>query len=107
MIGGDVEDRFTGITLLTDGSYLLYGTTFSFGYPNGKVLMVCLSGNGNILWSKQIGLTSASGDRIKAIKQFSDGDLLGTFNTSDSTAQSDPVVFKMGLNGAVKWMRRF
>ena len=83
------------------------GPTFSFGYPNGKVLMVCLSGNGNILWSKQIGLTSASGDRIQAIKQFSDGDLIGTFNTSDSTAQSDPVVFKMGLNGAVKWMRRF
>lgn len=107
MVGGNVDDRFTGITLLNDGSYLLYGTTTSFGRAGGKVLLVHVTNNGNVIWSRQLGLPGNTIDRIKAMAQFSDGNLIGTFNSNDSSQQSNPVVFKIGLDGTPIWARRF
>jgi gliding motility-associated-like protein len=107
IIGGGNEDNFKGIVLLNDNSYLLYGTTFSFGHINGKVLLVRMGSSGNVIWSRQLGDGSASKDIIKDIRQSEDGDIVGTFNRDDSTAQSDPVVFKMGIDGTLRWARRF
>jgi gliding motility-associated-like protein len=107
MLGGNVEDRFSGIDLLHDGSYLLYGTTTSFGHTGGKILLVNVSSNGNLIWSKQLGLPGNTIDRIKAIKQSADGDLIGTFNSNDSSTNSNPVVFKIALDGTIQWARRF
>jgi gliding motility-associated-like protein len=107
LLGGGNNDSLTGIVLLSDNSYLLYGTTTAFGYANGKVLLIHLSNDGNLLWSRQIGDATNSKDRIKDLRQAGDGDLVGTFNINDSSSLSDPVVFKLGLDGTLKWSRRF
>lgn len=105
-VNGNTDDRFTGIVLLSDGNYLFYGNTSVFGNAS-KVLLVCISSNGTLIWSRQLGNTSTATNRIKSIMQFTDGDIIGSFNSNDSTAQSNPVVFKMGLNGTLKWAREF
>lgn len=106
-VGGAGDDDLTGITPLSDGSFLCYGTTASFGYPAGKGWLVHIDGNGAVLWSCQLGSSGNSTDRIKAIQQYPDGDLIGTLNMNDSSANSDPVVFRLALNGTLTWTHRF
>jgi gliding motility-associated-like protein len=106
-LGGAGNDDFTGITPLTDGSFMLYGTTSSFGYPGGKGWLVHIDANGAVLWSGQLGATGTGTDRIKTVQQYTDGDIVGSFNANDSSAASDPVIFKMGLDGTLRWTHRF
>ena len=105
--GGAVNDQFTGAIELADNSYLLYGVTESFGYTQGKILLTRINNAGTIIWSRQLGTASPGKEQIKSLLQYSDGDLIGTFNTNESTNQSDPIVFKIGLNGVLKWAKRF
>ncbi len=106
-IGGTADDAFTGLTELNDGSFLLFGVTASYGYPEGKSWLVHIDAMGTLLWSRQLGSATVGADRMKAVKQFADGDLIGTMNINDSSAASDPVVFKIGLNGTLRWAQRF
>ena len=105
--GGTVDDRFTGAIELSDNSYMLYGITASFGYTQGKILMVRVSNTGTVIWSRQLGISGSGKEQIKSLLQFSDGDIVGTFTINDSSSQSDPVVFKMGLDGTIRWATRF
>lgn len=107
VIGGSGNDDLTGITPLNDGTYLLYGYTTSFGHPEGKGWLIDINGTGAVLWSRQLGSAATSKDRIKAIQQYADGDIIGTLNIYDSSAASDPAVFKLGLDGTVRWLHRF
>lgn len=107
LIGGPGDDIFTGITTLADGSAILYGSTSSFGFAVGKAWIVHIDPNGGVLWSQQVGGADAGTDRLKAIQQYSDGDIICTMNINDSSTNSDPVVFKMGIDGTVRWGHRF
>ncbi|MBO9203847.1 MULTISPECIES: gliding motility-associated C-terminal domain-containing protein [Niastella] len=107
LIGGPGNDAFTGVTPLNDGGFLLFGSTTSFGYTNGAAWLVRIDGAGSLLWSRQLGNGGAGPDRVKAVLQFSDGDIIGTYNANDSTAASDAVVFKMALDGTLKWAHVF
>jgi hypothetical protein len=107
LIGGPGIDDFTGVTPLSDGGFLLYGTTTSFGYTVGTAWLVRIDAAGNLIWSRQIGNGSTGSNRMKAVQQFSDGDIIGTYNANDSTAASDAVVFKMALDGTLRWAHTF
>jgi hypothetical protein len=106
-VGGAGDDNLTGITPLTDCSFLCYGTTTSFGYPVGTGWLVQINANGAVLWSCQLGSSTASTDRIRAIQQYADGDFIGTLNVNDSSAASDPVVFKLGFDATLRWTHCF
>jgi len=107
ILGGSGNDDLNGITPLRDGTYLLYGSTTSFGNPEGKGWLVDIDATGAVLWSRQVGSSGTSKDHINAIQQYADGDIIGTLNTFDSSAASDPVVFKLGLDGTIRWTHRF
>lgn len=107
LIGGTGHDEFTGVTPLSDGGFLLYGFTCSFGYPEGKAWLVRIDNTGSLIWSRQLGGSSTGADRVKAVQQFSDGDIIGTFNANDGTASGNPIVFKMGLDGTLRWAQTF
>jgi gliding motility-associated-like protein len=107
LIGGPGKDEFTGVTPLSDGGFLLFGTTGSLGYTNGAAWLVRIDAAGTIIWSQQLGNGGIGPDRVKAVQQFSDGDIIGTYNANDSTVASDAVVFKMALNGTLRWAHIF
>jgi gliding motility-associated-like protein len=106
-VGGVADDELNGIAPLSDGSFLLYGTTSSYGHPEGKGWLVRIDLTGTVLWSGQIGASGISTDRVKALQQYSDGDIIGTLNVNDSSAASNPVVFKLGLDGTLRWSSTF
>ncbi|RXK85769.1 T9SS type B sorting domain-containing protein [Filimonas effusa] len=106
-LGGADADEFSGAQELHDGSYILYGTTHSYGYTSGKAWLVHMSSAGNLLWSRQMGTKGNGTDRPKALTQLPDGDLIGSFNINDSSDKSNPVVFRMGIDGTIKWQQEF
>ena len=107
LIGGSGDDAFTGIAPLSDGSFVLSGSTASYGHPESKGWLVHISATGTMIWSRQIGSLHTGTDRIKAIQQYSDNDIIATFNEDDSSSSSNPVVFKMGLDGTLRWSTKF
>jgi len=107
LIGGTDDDNFTGITLLSDGGALLYGSTKSFGHPEEKAWLVRIDAAGAVLWSGQGGSAPTGANRLKYIMLSPDGDIVGTLNINDSSAASDPIVFKLGLDGTLRWAHRF
>lgn len=106
-VGGGRDDNFTGITPLSDGTTILYGSTQSFGHPEGKGWLVHIDASGTVLSSFLVGSATTSNEQVKAVLQYTDGDIAGTFNVNDGTSASDPVVFKMGLDGTLRWTSRF
>jgi len=107
LLGGNNEDNLQGVVELADNSLLFYGVAASFGFNTGKVLLIRLSANGNLIWARQMGLPGNTKNIIKDLKQSADGDITGTFNLNDSSSLSEPVVFKMGLDGTMRWSRKF
>lgn len=106
-IGGGGNDAFSGIAPLNDGTTILYGSTQSFGHPEGKGWLVHIDATGAVLSSFLLGSSTSSNDQVKAVQQYTDGDIAGTFNVNDGSTASDPVVFKMGLDGTLRWTHRF
>lgn len=106
-IGGSGDDDFDGITPLNDGTTILFGSTQSFGHPEGKGWVVHVDATGAVLSSFLLGSSTTANDRVKAVQQYTDGDIVGTFNVSDGSPSSDPIVFKMGLDGTLRWTSRF
>lgn len=107
LIGGTDDDNFSGITLLSDGGALLYGSTKSFGHPEEKAWLARIDAGGTVLWSGQGGSAPTGTNRLKYIMLSPDGDIIGTLNINDSSATSDPIVFKLGLDGTLRWAHRF
>lgn len=109
-LGQNGDYELTNIVLLSNGNALLYGYT-TYNAAGGKPVLEVIDVNtGAGIWRRELAESSsgaASKDRLKAVKQLSDGDIVGTFNIGDSTAASDPVIFKMGLDGTTRWMKRF
>ena len=107
LMGGAANDEFTSIAILADGSFILSGSTASYGHPESKGWLVHIDNSGNLIWSRQIGSTHTGTDRIKAITQYTDQDIIGTFNEDDSTISSNPVVFKIAEDGTLRWCTKF
>ncbi|MFT3704959.1 MAG: gliding motility-associated C-terminal domain-containing protein [Agriterribacter sp.] len=102
LMGGAGDDAFTGILSLSNGDFLLYGSTSSVS-PETKGWLVRLSGSGNVLWSKQISAGIQGTDRIKSVLELPDNNLVGTFNAKDSSIESNPAVFKIDPAGNLLW----
>jgi len=106
-IGGGVNDVFSGICPLSDGTIVLYGSTKSFGHPEGQGWLVHIDNTGAVLSSFVLGSSTTVNGWVKAVEQYTDGDVVGSFNINDGSAASDPVVFKLGLDGTLRWASRF
>jgi hypothetical protein len=55
MIGGTSYDKAGQVVRTKDGSYIVVGSTSSFGKGNYDVLVAKVSSNGEILWQKTYG----------------------------------------------------
>ena len=106
-IGGNGDDVFSGIAALNDGTAIVYGSTKSFGHPEGQGWLVHIDGAGAVLASFVLGSAATLNNWVRAVQQYTDGDIFGSFNVYDGMGGSDPVVFKMGLNGTLRWTHRF
>ncbi len=107
IIGGTSYDKAGQVVRTKDGSYVVVGSTSSFGKGNYDVLVAKVSSNGEILWQKtygeflnDYGLRIASVEdklyQIAATKQ-----ICATFNVSNDCFDQE-WLFKIDEGGLVK-----
>lgn len=106
-IGGTSYDKAGQVVRTKDGSYIVVGSTSSFGKGNYDVLVAKVSSNGEMLWQKtygeflndyglRISLTEDHLYQIEATKQ-----ICATFNVSNDCFDQE-WLFKIDESGLVQ-----
>jgi transcriptional regulator with XRE-family HTH domain len=107
IIGGTSYDKAGQVVRTKDGSYIVVGSTSSFGKGNYDVLVAKVSSNGDLLWQKtygeflndyglKISLVEDNVYQIEATKQ-----ICATFNVSNDCFNQE-WVFKIDESGIVR-----
>src|SRR4051812_12918188 len=87
--GGTNADWGNAMLSLSDGRYMLAGSTNSTGAGNYDFYLIQLNANGDTLWTKTYG--GAQNDICTALKQTSDGGFIMVGNSESITAGGSDV----------------
>lgn len=107
IIGGTSYDKAGQVVRTKDGSYIVVGSTSSFGKGNYDVLVTKVSSKGEILWQKTYGeFLNDYGSRIAAIEDnlyqiVATKQICATFNISNDCYDQE-WLFKIDESGLVK-----
>ncbi len=100
--GGDSFEIVTTAIQTTDGGYLLFGDTYSFGAGAWDIWMVKTDTDGDSLWSHTYG--GSGDDQLTAIIVTNDGGyLLGGQTDSFGAGNDDIWLVKTDANGDSVW----
>ncbi len=103
-IGGTATEVAYAFVQLTDGSYILAGSTHSFGQGLSDVYVAKVDASGTLLWAKTFG--GASNEGIWGIVATSDGGCaLAGYTQSFGAGGYDVYVLKLDANGNLQWSR--
>jgi hypothetical protein len=104
VIGGLNTDYIYSIYPASDGGYIAFGATKSYGAGNWDGLIIKFNSLGNIQWSKTIG--GSNDDYIWPIYQTSDGGYIaGGWTTSYGAGDSDAFIIKLNSSGNIQWFK--
>jgi len=107
IIGGTSYDKASQVVRTKDGSYMVVGSTSSFGKGNYDVLVVKVNTKGEILWQKTYGeFLNDYGLKITAVENnlyqiIATKQICSTFNVSNDCYDQE-WLFKIDESGVVK-----
>jgi transcriptional regulator with XRE-family HTH domain len=107
IIGGTSYDKAGQVVRTKNGSYIVVGSTSSFGKGNYDVLVAKVSSNGDILWQKTYGeFLNDYGLRITAVEDNlyqieGTKQICATFNVSNDCYDQE-WLFKIDESGLIK-----
>lgn len=106
-LGDQNQSEGQDLELDADGNLIITGYYRDLETNNADVLVIKMSPQGDVLWSKHYGGSGTDGG--KSIDVMSDGSLLVTAvsNSYSSNGDYDFVVFKISDMGEVLWTRSF
>ncbi|PSL24497.1 RHS repeat domain-containing protein [Chitinophaga ginsengisoli] len=104
--GGAGNDDFMRIRSTTDGGYIAVGTIAAYAVAR-DAMIVKLTAQGDVTWSKRVGLNTTWGEVGTDIVQTSDGGYayVARYNLADGVA--DFLVGSLQADGAFNWLKRF
>lgn len=104
--GGSDEDWPTSIQQTSDGGYIVFGITTSFGAGYYDYWILKLSATGDIEWQRAYG--GSSSDSARAIQQTTDGGFILAGSTSSFGAGGGDIwILKLTLLGDIEWQRTY
>jgi hypothetical protein len=104
--GGFYYEDVHSIIKTSDGCYVLAGRSMSFSHTGSDVLVMKLSADLNVLWTKIF--VGGSQDRALCIKELSDGNLIVAGATASYGAGSTELyLLKLSGSGGFLWARTF
>ncbi len=107
IIGGTSYDKARQVVRTKDGSYIVVGSTSSFGKGNYDVLVAKVNSNGELLWQKTYGeFLNDYGLRISSVEKNlyqieANKQICATFNVSNDCFEQQ-WLFKIDESGIVK-----
>jgi len=112
--GGSNDDRASSLSVTTDGSIIVGGTTNSWdgdivgNHGNNDYWVIKLNNLGDLIWQKPYGGTST--DELKELITTTEGNIVLTGYTSSNNGdvsgnngESDVWVLKVDINGNIIW----
>ena len=107
MFGGSRDDRATFIQQTIDGGYIAAIETNSFGTGeyDYDFWVLKLNSDGEIIWQKIYG--DDSGDRVKIIKQTTDGGYIVAGDNYTSGVGYDIWLLKLANDGDIIWQKTY
>ncbi|HFA49243.1 MAG TPA: T9SS type A sorting domain-containing protein [Bacteroidetes bacterium] len=101
-LGGPLHDSMDDMLALPDGSFLIVGTTFSFGNGGSDLWLVKVGKKGEVIWQKTFGTTALEFGR-QAV-QTSDGGFAITGRYHDvANDVVEVLVIKTDADGNEEW----
>ncbi|MFI5219741.1 MAG: T9SS type A sorting domain-containing protein [Bacteroidia bacterium] len=101
--GGPLSDFAEHIQQTADSSFVIFGTTQSFGAGGLDCYIIKTDQQGNLLWSKTYG--GADDDKVIKGLVLNDGSILLPAFTNSFGAGGDMMLIKLDVNGDTLWTR--
>ncbi|MBP7514048.1 MAG: T9SS type A sorting domain-containing protein [Flavobacteriales bacterium] len=99
-------DEASSVLLTSDGNIITAGSTGSFGNGSSDAYILCVSGAGDLLWSRTVGGSQV--DHAQSIVELDDGSLVFAGYTNGSgNGGYDGWLVKMDYLANVQWERHF
>ena len=104
--GGTGHDVAFSVQQTSDGGYIVAGFTGSFGAGSYDFFLIKTDANGNIIWAKTYGGTSA--DYAHSVQQTSDGGYIVAGETwSFGAGGYDIFLIKTDVSGNIIWAKTY
>lgn len=106
--GGPFDDEAYSIREISDGSYVVCGSTFSFGHGGGNsdCWILKLDQQGEIIWQKTYG--STGDDEAYSIHETTDGGFIVAGRASPfGYKYHDFLVLKLDTEGHIVWQKTY
>jgi hypothetical protein len=106
MYGGDRQEWGNSISQTTDGGYIVFGHTSSFGSGGGDFYLLRTDANGDTLWTKTYGGASSEFG-TSAQPTFDGGYILTGMTSSYGAGGKDVWLVKTNANGDTSWTKTY
>jgi len=103
---GDVQnDEFTSLVPTADDGYIAIGTTSSYCYDLGAIMIVKIDGSGTVQWNKTIDF-AGYGAKGSDIIQTADSSYAFSGLRTNAGINTDWVIGTLSQTGELNWMKR-
>jgi len=103
--GGGAEGSLTGIAPMTDGGFVLSGSTKSYGAGDYDTYVIRTDSLGNIIWAKTYG--GSLGEGGASITKCADGVVVANATNGFGQGGYDIYVVKLDFNGNIMWAKTY
>jgi Leucine-rich repeat (LRR) protein len=101
-------DRVSSILEVSDGGYVVTGTTSSFGAGSRDIWVLKLDQNGDVEWQRSYGGWSSESVLLPSAQQTSDGGYIIAGTTeSFGIGNGDYWLLKLNAAGDIQWQRTY
>ncbi|MFY0254662.1 hypothetical protein ACDQ55_11985 [Chitinophaga sp. 30R24] len=104
--GGEEDEEFRRLIPTTDGGYIAIGTTRSFCFPQGAMLVVKVDATGTVEWNKTVDFGDSYGAKGSDIVQTQGGNYAIAGLRTTNGINTEWITGVLSSNGDLVWLKQ-